>query len=429
MTEPTHWRRDATLSLLLLALLTGMAAWTRAWVLTAAPVGFLFGFLQKGDLCGASAFSEVILARDWRKTFGLWVAIVVSMVGFAVIAQLGWVRLTPKPMLWLNYVVGGALLGAGTVLAGGCISGCLFKAGAGNLNSMAALTGVPLGIAMVEYGVLNAFHRSMTTHVATSGTGGPVTLSSLTGLPDRASRSGSREPRRSVCWCIASDDRSRPRCARPPGSATADQPVEAVAGGIGHRPARGTQAYLSSVATGRNYPLGVTHGVLQAYQAVTDNQSVHVWKPAPPTVAGRPAPPPATVPASAGTSPVGAAKAPEPRPAPSPRPRPINWWLVSVVVGMVPGAWVAARLSGVARLAERDPVETITAFFGGILVGAGAAFATGCVVGNILSGWALMSVGMFLFGAVTIVANWITTYLYLMGGTFDRGTLKAVLFR
>lgn len=102
---------------------------------------------------------------------------------------------------------------------------------------------------------------------------------------------------------------------------------------------------------------------------------------------------------------------------------------MSVVIGMVPGAWVAARLSGVARLAKRDPAETVTAFFGGILVGAGAGFATGCVVGNILSGWALMSVGMFLFGAVTILANWVTTYVYLMGGRFDRATLKAVLFR
>jgi len=180
----TSGKLEIALSTLLLVLFLGLATWTRIWVLTAVPVGFLFGFLlQKGDLCGASAFSEVILSRDWRKTFGLWVAIVVSMVGFAVIAELGWVTLAPKPMLWMNYVVGGALFGVGTVLAGGCISGCLFKAGAGNLNSMAALIGMPLGIGIVEYGPLNAIHRSMMTHVVTSGTGGPVTLTSVTGLP------------------------------------------------------------------------------------------------------------------------------------------------------------------------------------------------------------------------------------------------------
>ena len=410
MTESTPWRRDVTLSLLPLALLTAAAWWTRVWVLTAVPVGFLFGFLlQKGDLCGASAFSEVILARDWRKTFGLWVAIVVSMVGFAAIAELGWVRLAPKPMFWMNYVVGGVLFGVGTVLAGGCISGCLFKAGAGNLNSMAALTGMPLGIGMVEYGVLNAFHRSMMTHVVTSETGGPVTLTSMTGLPFWVLAIGIGAAtvagvlvRRARRPSHARDAQARPvrRLLTGPW-----KPWQAgVAIGLLAVP-----AYLSSAASGRNYPLGVTHGVLQAYQAVTDNQVVHVWKPAPPAAATRPAPPPSTPPA--------------------PRPKPINWWLVSVVVAMVPGAWVAARLSGVARLLPRNPVETVTAFFGGILVGAGAAFATGCVVGNILSGWALMSVGMVVFGVVTILANWVTTYIYLVGGTFDRATLRAVLFR
>jgi hypothetical protein len=49
------------------------------------------------------------------------------------------------------------------------------------------------------------------------------------------------------------------------------------------------------------------------------------------------------------------------------------------------------------------------------LVGAGAALATGCVIGNILSGLALMSVGMLLFGVVTVLANWATTLVYLRG--------------
>ncbi len=423
MTESRPWRRDAALSFLLLALLTLVAWWTRIWVMTAVPIGFLFGFLlQKGDLCGASAFSEVVLSRDWRKTFGLWVAIVVSMVGFALIAQLGWVRLAPKPMFWLNYVVGGALFGTGTVLAGGCISGCLFKAGAGNLNSMAALVGMPLGIGLVEYGPLNALHRSMMTHVVKSGTGGPVTLTTVTGMP---------------FWVLAVAIAGATvagvlvRRARRPSSARATPP--AAARRLLTRPWKPWQAglaigllavpaYLSSAASGRNYPLGVTHGVLQAYQLLTDNHLAHVYRPAPAaTVAPRPTGP--TVPAGAAP---GVSVA---RPMPSSPPKSINWWLVLVVVGMVPGAWIAARLSGVARLLPRDPAETVTAFFGGILVGAGAAFATGCVVGNILSGWALMSVGMFVFGGVTILANWITTYLHLMGGTLDRATLRAVLFR
>lgn len=66
--------------------------------------------------------TEVHLFRDGCKLAGLRVAIVVSMVGFAVIERLGWVVLKPKPLLWASWIVGGAIFVAGTVLAGGCIA-------------------------------------------------------------------------------------------------------------------------------------------------------------------------------------------------------------------------------------------------------------------------------------------------------------------
>jgi hypothetical protein len=408
MTEPLHRRRDVVLSVLALAVVLGWAVVTRTWVVTALPIGFLFGFfLQKGDLCGASAFSEVVLTRDTRKVFGLWVAIVVSMLGFALTSALGWVTLAPKPMLWLSYIVGGIIFGVGTVLAGGCVSGCLFKAGAGNLNSMAALAGMPLGIALVEYGPLNGIHRTMLSYVVKSDSGGPVTLSSLTGLPYWLLAVGIAVI--TLVWFLAARGK-RPvagtREPSPAGRRFLTKPWKPWQAGV----AIGLLAvpgFLSAVASGRTYPLGVTHGVLQAYVALTDTHVVHVLGP-------RPAPAQApSVPAA-------------PQPPPVNPPRPVHWWLVFVVTAMVPGAWVAARLSGVARLAPRDPAETVTAYFGGILVGTGAAFATGCVVGNILSGWALMSVGLFVFGVATILANWVATYVYLIGGTFDRASLRTV---
>jgi len=42
------------------------------------------------------------------------------------------------------------------------------------------------------------------------------------------------------------------------------------------------------------------------------------------------------------------------------------------------------------------------------------------VVGNIMSGWALMSVGTMIFGIVVVLVNWLTTYLYMMGGQSGR---------
>ena len=97
------------LNLLAAAGFLALAVATRRWVWTAVPVGQLFFgfFLAKGDLCGASAFSEVLLMRDGRKAFGIWTAIVTAMLLFAVMQAAGLVTLAPKPLLWANAVVGG----------------------------------------------------------------------------------------------------------------------------------------------------------------------------------------------------------------------------------------------------------------------------------------------------------------------------------
>ena len=80
------------------------------------------------------------------------------------------------------------------------------------------------------------------------------------------------------------------------------------------------------------------------------------------------------------------------------------------------GSFISGRMSGQARLLPKPPEQTVIAILGGFLIGIGAAIGSGCVIGNILSGWALMSMGMFIFGIAVLIFNWITTYLYLMGG-------------
>jgi len=388
------WKRYAAISLIGIILATAYAVGTGYWVLTALPIGFLFGFfLQKGDLCGSSAFSEVLMMKDKRKVLGLWVVIAVAMAGFAVLDLLGWVQLNPKPLVYLNYLVGGLVFGVGMVLAGGCVSGCLYKAGAGNLNSIAGLVGIPIGVMMVEFGPLRTFHASMKSYVLKTGEGGVVTVPKLIGVP---------------YWLLAVLTLAvtvffltRQRAQSKPQSKTGEalpirvltrpwKPwVSGLAVGLLMVP-----AYLSSAASGRNYPLGVTHGVMQVELLLVDHGFQHIWTANPPTASS-----PAVNPAS--TTPPG---------------KKVSWWLVLLVSSLVLGSWVSGRMSGQAKLLPKPPDEVVVALIGGILVGVGAAFATGCVVGNIMSGWALMSVGGILFGVVTLLANWVTTYFYLMGG-------------
>ncbi len=402
-TADKSWKKPLLMIGMMIIVFTGLAMATGLWVFTAIPVGFLFGvFLEKADLCGASAFSEVLLMKDWKKIGGLWVVIAVSMVGFAVISGLGWVSLNPKPFIWANYLVGGVLFGIGIVLAGGCVSGCLFKSGQGNINSMAGLIGIPLGVAAVKYGPLQGFTMYLENFIVKDAGGGPVTLSSVTGLPYGVLAVIIGAITLLGAWRIWQVKQARQK--KQTAVIKQDMPLlqrlvlrkwkpwqAGIAIGL-----LAIFAYMSSASSGRNYPLGVTGGVLNVQVLLTDAPLKHVY--ASPAVA-----PAVTAPVFTATESSAPAKT-------------IKWWLVLEIVALVAGAAFSARLSGKTQFRPRPPDQTVIAFFGGILLGTGAAIAGGCVVGNIMSGFALMSLGNVLFGITVVLAAWATTYFYLMGG-------------
>jgi len=410
-----NWRISIAVSVVLLVLAILIAVFVRLWVLTAIPIGFLFGFfLQKGGLCGSSAFSEVLLFRDWRKMWGLWVCVATGMAGFAVLDALGCVKLNPKPFIWGNQLLGGALFGVGMVLAGGCVSGCLFKAGSGNLNSMVALLGIALGVSLIEHGPLNSFHSQLKTLVFKASDGGSITFSSITGFPFwilaaffgvatiaaafalKLKKKGATAPAENN---FSFGRRVLTRSWKP-------WQAGLLIGLLG------SVAYLSSAASGRNYPLGVTHGVLHAKLLITDSGLNHVFE-------KKPAPDAKSEP-KASTQEKEQASIAKTQGAGAAAGKKVSWWLVALVVSLVLGSWVSAGLSGEARLLPKPPEQIAVAFLGGLLVGAGAAMARGCVVGNIMSGWALMSVGCVVFGVIALLANWATTYFYLMAGGIRR---------
>lgn len=382
---------------ILLIIVLSISYITKQWVLTGVGIGFLFGFfLQKGDLCGASALSEIMLFYDFKKIFGIWVIVITSMCGFAILDIVGIVKLSPKPLLLLNYIIGGIIFGSGTVLAGGCVSGCLYKAGGGNLNSMAALVGMPIGISMVEYGILRPINEWITTQSKEIIQIQNYSLDTITGIPFWV-------------WPIlfvtatvilrAGKMKKIPKVKKNDDQNLLDKiskPWEPWKAGI----AIGlviTVSYLSSAASGRNYPLGVTHGVLQIENVLMDRENISVWS------------------KSVVQPPMSSENHNKEKTVPSPTSKKVVWWLVFVVAGTVVGAWTAAKISGKAKLLPKPPEEIVAAFLGGILTGIGAAIATGCIVGNIMSGWALLSIGMFIFGIFTALANWVVTYFYLRG--------------
>ena len=66
-------------------------------------------------------------------------------------------------------------------------------------------------------------------------------------------------------------------------------------------------------------------------------------------------------------------------------------WGVLFVLGLIPGSYIAAKLSGEFRLRAPDARTAVRAIGGGTLMGIGAAIAGGCTIGNSLVQTALFS--------------------------------------
>jgi len=366
-------------------------------VLTAVPIGFLLGyFLVMGDLCGASSFSEVLLMRDGRKLFGLFVAVAVSAAGFAVLDALDLVTLCPRPLYWASYLVGGAIFGVGMVLAGGCVSGTLYKCASGHQNSMLALLVIPFGIQAVDFGFLSGMDRFLRGYLVSGPGGPPVTLTSLTGIPYAMLALGF------VLIALVLGIRAARRRKPLPGVIVQKSSVGLV-DRILHRPWRpwaagimigllAVPAWLSSLESGRDFPLCVTYGVEEMPLLLSGEEINYVWLP-------------------------DGVQNFVPAQGQAPRKR-IYLWLILVVAAFLPGAHLGARLMGRAAFYRRPRGELVVAVIGGFLVGVGAGLGRGCMIGNGLMGTALMSVGMILFTVTALLANWATTRIYVVGLSF-----------
>jgi uncharacterized membrane protein YedE/YeeE len=158
---PTGYARPAVggwaaAGVLLLALLIMFAASAAGdglathWVLGLA-IGVV---LQRGRVCFAGAFRDLHLMRNGTMMRAILVALAIATPLFALIQ----LRAVPNPgfgalpqgahviPLGLHLIVGGLLFGIGMVVAGGCVSGTLYRIGEGYLASWASLGGILLGL-------------------------------------------------------------------------------------------------------------------------------------------------------------------------------------------------------------------------------------------------------------------------------------------
>lgn len=155
------------------------------WVLLATfALSAAFGaIVQRTDFCTMGAVADIVTMGSWTRMRQWALAAGVAMLGFAALSAGGWIRPADSlyggpDWMWLSALVGGLLFGFGMVLASGCLSKNLVRAGAGNLKSLVALLVAALFAYITLRGV-TAVLRVATVDRVFARFDGPATLGFL----------------------------------------------------------------------------------------------------------------------------------------------------------------------------------------------------------------------------------------------------------
>ncbi len=122
-------------------------------------IGFVFGFIVfRTNFCAMGSISDILTFGDYRRFRAWLLAGAVAMIGTQLLAAAGVVDLTKSMYLapslnWTGHLLGGLMFGFGMVLAGGCTSRNLVRAGGGDIRSIAILLVVGLFAYMTIGGI------------------------------------------------------------------------------------------------------------------------------------------------------------------------------------------------------------------------------------------------------------------------------------
>lgn len=123
-------------------------------------LGVAAGFaLQRSRFCFASAFRDLFLFGQSRIMRGILAGLVVATIGFALVmmGEVPFPRFGALPAeahvlpSGLSTVIAGLVFGVGMVLAGGCVSGSLYRAAEGYVGSWVAIAGIVAGLGLLAH--------------------------------------------------------------------------------------------------------------------------------------------------------------------------------------------------------------------------------------------------------------------------------------
>ena len=141
------------------------AANTVAWC--GIALGLLFGLVaNRCNFCTMGAVSDIVNMGDWGRMRSWLLAIAVGILGTNLLAYTGYLDLaktsyTGNVFPWLAYIVGGACFGVGMTLASGCGNKTMVRIGSGNLKSLVVLVFFGLTAMMTMKGALGVLRLNI----------------------------------------------------------------------------------------------------------------------------------------------------------------------------------------------------------------------------------------------------------------------------
>jgi uncharacterized membrane protein YedE/YeeE len=109
---------------------------------------------QRSRVCFVRAFREPFLTGEASHTRAILLALLVSMVGIALVKYMAievWLADVDeflRPTFWIGSLTGGTIFGFGMVIAGGCGAGTIWRVGEGHVKLWMALLGYILSAAL-----------------------------------------------------------------------------------------------------------------------------------------------------------------------------------------------------------------------------------------------------------------------------------------
>ena len=358
--------------------------------------GLAFGFvLQRGRFCFASAFRDIFLLGHARNMKGVLMGLAVGSVGFALVMsrQVPMTGLGIYPPsanvlpLGIHTVLGGLLFGVGMVLAGGCVSGSIYRMGEGYVASWVAFAGIMGGLLVSAY----TWNWWWEAHIAATprfwlphwiGHPGALvaTLLALAGI---------------YVWVVSIEHRAgmvvpAAARARPPAESTAEE-LRSVLRRLFVQawpvlPAGAVLGALNVLLFTAREPWGFTGEVSRWSIAVASLADI-----APGPLAGVESLPGCVLVPSDGQF--------------------FNHMLF-LVLGMFFGSFAGALGAGEFKLrVPKRPVRYAQSLGGGVIMGYGSGIGMGCTIGAFFSAIPSLAVNGWVFGGFLAIGAWIGTHV------------------